>query len=62
MTPTITIDTGEDDIPETPTTYSLRGILGLVYVKRRWCSGRLDRTESASSGASIAHQLKIKFV
>lgn len=53
---TISIYTRHDDISYTPSGDGFCCILWLVWVKRRWFLGRLDRAEAAPSCACIPHE------
>jgi hypothetical protein len=52
---TVTVDTCEDYVAETPPADCLSSVLRFVWIQGWWVLGRLDRTETATSCARIAH-------
>lgn len=54
---TISVYTREDDVSQAPAAYSLCGVLWFMRIQRGRCLGRFDRAKSASSRASITHEL-----
>jgi hypothetical protein len=58
----VSIDTGEDDITQSPTGDGLCRIFRFVYVKWWRCARCLDGTKSASSCTLIAHELRVRKV
>jgi hypothetical protein len=55
LTHTITVDTCEDYVSETPPADCLGRVLRFVWIQGWWILGRLDRTETATSCARITH-------
>ena len=55
---TITVNACENNITEPPPADSFSGILRLIRIQGRRCTGGLDRAEAAASCACVAHQLQ----
>ena len=54
---TVTVNACENNVTEPPSADSFGGILRFIRVQGWRCTGGLDRTEAAASGACVAHQL-----